>query len=48
MIKALDVLKKTLKGEEPTKLFSDEGEKVQLQVTGIKLPKDERQHILKM
>ncbi len=36
------------KADDSKKLFADEGQKIHLQVTGIKLPKDERGHVLNM
>ena len=47
VVPVLSSLRKTVKAEDQ-KLFSDEGQRVNLQVTGIKLPKDDRQHVLKM
>ncbi len=44
----MGALRKTMKGESGDKLFADEGQKVNLQVTGIKLPKDGRKHVLRM
>ncbi len=47
VVPVLSSLRKTVKADDQ-KLFSDEGQRVNLQVTGIKLPKDDRQHVLKM